>query len=107
MIALKSLAGELYVIVGTCHAFRWSEVTWMLWNGSAVEVYTRAGGAQFSVPGVTQQQLIDFLAISTEPNVPSFYNGSGVPSDSLGADGSYYLDDLTGTLYHKLNGTWS
>jgi len=33
-------------------------------------------------------------------------NGSGVPSDSLGVDGNYYLDTDTGDLYQKEGGTW-
>ncbi len=36
----------------------------------------------------------------------TWYNGSGVPSDTLGADGDYYLDNVGGNVYHKGSGTW-
>lgn len=34
-------------------------------------------------------------------------NGSGAPSDSLGVNGDYYLDDATGDVYEKADGTYS
>jgi hypothetical protein len=34
-------------------------------------------------------------------------NGSGVPSNGLGIDGDYYLDDDTGEVYEKSGGTYS
>ncbi|HEX3817535.1 MAG TPA: hypothetical protein VHW03_04535 [Chthoniobacterales bacterium] len=34
-------------------------------------------------------------------------NGSGVPSDSLGADGDYYLDDDAGNVYAKAAGAYT
>ena len=33
-------------------------------------------------------------------------NGHGPPDDALGADGDYYLDDDTGDVYNKLDGTY-
>lgn len=37
---------------------------------------------------------------------PQNYQGEGAPNDSLGADGSTYLDTLTGDTYTKVNGEW-
>jgi hypothetical protein len=34
-------------------------------------------------------------------------NGNGVPSDSLGANGDYYLNDLTGNVYIRTTGIYS
>ncbi len=34
-------------------------------------------------------------------------DGSGAPSNSLGANGDYYLDDATGNVYLKASGTYS
>lgn len=34
-------------------------------------------------------------------------NGTGAPSNSLGVDGDFYLDDATGNVYQKLSGTYS
>lgn len=36
----------------------------------------------------------------------SWFRGPGVPSPLLGADGNYYLDELTGDLYQKVTGSW-
>ena len=36
-----------------------------------------------------------------------WYNGSGEPSDTLGKDGDYYLDNDNGDVYLKSGGTWS
>lgn len=37
----------------------------------------------------------------------AWHNGSGAPSDSLGEDGDYYLDNNTGDVYQKDLGTYS
>ncbi len=37
----------------------------------------------------------------------NWFNGSGVPSGGVGANGNYYLDDATGNIYLKTSGTWS
>jgi hypothetical protein len=34
-------------------------------------------------------------------------NGNGAPSNSLGIDGDYYLDDVMGDVYHKVSGSYS
>lgn len=36
----------------------------------------------------------------------TWHDGSGVPDDSLGVDGDYYLDVVTGDVYLKELGTW-
>lgn len=36
----------------------------------------------------------------------AWYDGAGVPSDGLGADGDYYLNDTNGDVYKKASGTW-
>lgn len=36
-----------------------------------------------------------------------WYNGSGVPSNTLGVDGDYYLDNATGNVYNKVAGSWT
>jgi hypothetical protein len=33
-------------------------------------------------------------------------NGNGAPSNSLGIDGDYYLDDVMGDVYHKVSGSY-
>lgn len=33
-------------------------------------------------------------------------NGTGVPSNSLGIDGDYYLNDADGNVYHKVSGAY-
>lgn len=35
-----------------------------------------------------------------------WHNGTGLPADSLGKDGDYYLDVDTGNVYVKENGSW-
>ena len=35
-----------------------------------------------------------------------WYNGSGPPSNSLGVNGDYYLNDGNGDVYQKVGGTW-
>lgn len=37
----------------------------------------------------------------------AWYDGTGVPSSGLGADGDYYLDNATGDVYTKAAGAWS
>lgn len=34
-------------------------------------------------------------------------DGSGVPLDTMGEDGDYYLDDATGDVYTKVSGAWT
>ena len=36
-----------------------------------------------------------------------WYNGAGAPSDGVGVDGDYYLNDTNGDVYVKAGGTWS
>jgi hypothetical protein len=36
----------------------------------------------------------------------TWYDGDGVPNNSLGNDGDYYLDNLTGDVYTKVSGDW-
>jgi len=35
-----------------------------------------------------------------------WYNGAGIPSDAVGADGDYYLNTTNGDVYTKAGGTW-
>ncbi len=35
-----------------------------------------------------------------------WYNGTGVPSNSLGLEGDYYLDNATGDVYQKTSGAY-
>ena len=35
-----------------------------------------------------------------------WYNGMGLPSNSLGSDGDYYLNDTNGNVYQKAGGSW-
>ena len=35
-----------------------------------------------------------------------WYNGTGAPSNTLGLDGDYYLDNNNGDIYHKAGGSW-
>lgn len=37
----------------------------------------------------------------------TWYDGSGAPAGTLGADGDYYLDTGTGDVYEKAAGAWS
>jgi hypothetical protein len=36
-----------------------------------------------------------------------WYNGTGVPSSSLGSNGDYYLDNATGNIYYLSGGVWA
>ena len=36
-----------------------------------------------------------------------WYNGTGVPSPSLGSNGDYYLDNATGNVYYLTGGVWT
>ena len=36
-----------------------------------------------------------------------WYNGVGAPSNTLGADGDYYLNDSNGSVYIKVSGSWT
>jgi hypothetical protein len=47
---------------------------------------------------------------ATGPTGPAgsvWRNGTGVPADSLGVNGDYYLDDATGNVYLKTSGTYA
>ena len=35
-----------------------------------------------------------------------WYNGTGIPSNSLGIDGDYYYRYTTGDIYFKIGGSW-
>lgn len=36
-----------------------------------------------------------------------WYNGSGAPSNSLGVDGDYYINNDTSDVYQKVAGSWT
>lgn len=36
-----------------------------------------------------------------------WYSGSGVPSNTLGRDGDFYLNADNGNVYHKVGGSWA
>lgn len=51
--------------------------------------------------------LLEKIANNTEELMGSdILTGNGVPSDSLGKNNDFYLDNLTGDYYQKFNGTW-
>jgi len=33
-------------------------------------------------------------------------SGAGLPSKNLGVDGEFYLEEITKTIYKKVNGNW-
>jgi hypothetical protein len=35
-----------------------------------------------------------------------WYTGQGIPSKNFGNDGELYLDEVTKTIYKKVNGSW-
>jgi hypothetical protein len=42
-----------------------------------------------------------------DPSSPAgWHHGAGAPSDALGADGEYYLNDSNGDYYQKAGGSW-
>lgn len=53
--------------------------------------------------------LIGNIKGATGPQGDStqWLNGAGAPSNSLGDNGDYYLDELTGNVYSKASGSWS
>jgi hypothetical protein len=46
-----------------------------------------------------------WVAITT--SVINIYNGSGVPSSGLGANGEYYINTSNGDFYNKSGGAWT
>ncbi len=36
-----------------------------------------------------------------------WHNGNGVPANTLGVDGDYYIDNATGDVYNKVSGSWT
>jgi hypothetical protein len=69
---------------------------------------TGDAGADSTVPG-PKGDTGDAGADSTVagPAGSVLRNGSGVPSNSLGVNGDYYLDDATGNVYLRTAGTYS
>lgn len=43
---------------------------------------------------------------TTIVNGTSWYDGTGVPSGTLGVDNDYYINTSTGDIYNKVSGTW-
>lgn len=80
-------------------------------------VTTGAAGSSASVTnvGTSSAAVLDFAiprgatgaAGSTGAPGSVWRNGSGVPSNSLGVNGDYYLDNVTGDVYLRNAGTYS
>lgn len=51
-------------------------------------------------PTLTLQYDVDSLG-------SHWHSGTGVPNDTIGADGDYYLEDATGDVYRKAGGAWA
>lgn len=45
--------------------------------------------------------------IASGVNGSKWYNGTGVPSNAVGSNGDYYIDNASGTYYEKSAGVWS
>ncbi len=57
---------------------------------------------------VSVSGAIQITVSESASNVSNVWrDGSGVPSNSLGADGDYYLNNATGDVYNKLGGEYS
>lgn len=44
---------------------------------------------------------------TTAPVGTTWYEGTGAPSGTLGVNGDFYLDTLTGDVYKRVSGSWS
>lgn len=73
-------------------------------DGSTGNVYLKSSGA-YSVVANIRGPAGSAGANGTNGNV--MRNGSGAPSNSLGANGDYYLDTVFGDLYFRTAGTYS
>lgn len=55
---------------------------------------------------VTVAQMLDYFSTGGAGSGSVWFNGSGVPSNVLGIDGDYYLNNINGDVYQKISGTW-
>jgi hypothetical protein len=43
---------------------------------------------------------------TNQPIVSEWFLGEGIPSDTLGDNGDFYINTLTFDIYQKVGGTW-
>lgn len=72
-------------------------------------ICTASAATQAGTPNYTQ--LSDWESFTGTSGIDGidgsvWFNGVGVPSDGLGVDGDYYLNDSNGDYYLKAAGTW-
>jgi hypothetical protein len=57
--------------------------------------------------GVTAWNDLDYAGGGGSGGGSVWRDGTGAPSDSLGADGDYYLDTATGDVYKRISGAYT
>jgi hypothetical protein len=75
-------------------------------------VYLRTSSVYNVVANITGPAGIQGVAGPVGPTGPTgpsvaWRNGTGAPSDTLGTDGDYYLDDATGNLWQRQSGHYA
>jgi hypothetical protein len=68
------------------------------------DVYNKVSGSWTWVANIQGEQGPPGTGDGTPGSV--WWNGTGTPSSSLGADGDYYLDLSNGDVYNKVAGSW-
>ena len=53
--------------------------------------------------GLANELLAQVIALLARPE---WFAGFGLPLDTIGKDGDFYVDRATGNVYEKENGTW-
>jgi hypothetical protein len=66
-----------------------------------IESYT---GSKVSI--VSLQELTRLIHSGQYPGDSPWFDGAGIPDDTIGADGAYYLDTSAGNIYRKTSEAW-
>lgn len=73
----------------------------------AVTVWTRQAEQTVREIGRVADTVTSALATTSVPTGSTVLHGAGVPSNSLGNDGNYYIDSLDLDIFLKTGGVWS
>ena len=89
-------------------------------NGDSSEIYVPNGKDGIGIKNITSKDngseyllTITFSDNSTQnislpkPIATMWYSGNGLPQSSLGNNGDFYLNESSGEVYKKINGTWN
>ena len=102
-LALTVAGGTLYIRVAGVNIARgaWSQVTVNVGNSIRV---TSSDDRRITSAG---DRRVTYILGTIGPAVSTILNGSGAPSDSVGANGDFYIDTTADVIYGpKSSGAW-